>query len=150
LCRDLHGIEITVVSDGFDRVIASVLARAGLDLPFFANRLEWEGADRWRLAFPNSRSDCRTLSGNCKCQFAAARRERVGIMIGDGRSDFCISERVDVVLAKGALAGHCREMGLPHYPIEGFAEANRLLLTWLEAGLQRRGDGEVHFESAAK
>ena len=39
----------------------------GFSMPFFANKLEWQGGDRWRLAFPHSRSDCRVGSANCKC-----------------------------------------------------------------------------------
>ena len=133
LCR-AHGIAMTVVSDGLDRTISKVMQQSGLDLPFYANRLEWLGGDRWRLAFPNSREDCATLSGNCKCQFTDQARGKAPIMIGDGRSDFCISGRVDMVLAKGALAEHCRAKGLPHHKVAGFADVNALFAGWLRNG----------------
>ena len=98
LCRQ-QGYPTTVVSDGLDRTVSAVLKRAGLDLPIYANHLAWAGDDRWRLTFPNSRSDCRALSGNCKCQFAEAAVGHVRILVGDGRSDYCVAERSDLVLA---------------------------------------------------
>lgn len=138
LCRS-HGIGVTVVSDGLDRTISAVLARAGLELPYFSNHLEWLGGDRWRLTFPNSRGDCSTLSGNCKCQFTDHARGKAHIMIGDGRSDFCISGRVDMVLAKGTLAEHCRSSGLPHHKVAGFVDVNELFVSWIRNGVSLSG-----------
>ena len=125
------GMEVSVVSDGLDLTVGGVLARHGFDLPFFANRLEWLGDDRWRLGFPNARGDCRSLAGNCKCQFATAVPGTVRVVVGDGRSDFCVAGEADLVLAKGALARHCVSAGLEHFPVESFAEAKPLLEAWL-------------------
>jgi 2,3-diketo-5-methylthio-1-phosphopentane phosphatase len=131
LCRS-QGHRVTVVSDGLDRTVQSVLTRAGFDLPFFANHFDWMGGDRWRLTFPHSRSDCRALSGNCKCQFADAAIGHARIVVGDGRSDYCLAGRADLVLAKSSLLGHCRDNALPHFPFSTFDEATRLLASWLE------------------
>ena len=68
-----HGVEAIVVSDGFDRVVRAVLEGAGIAIPFFANRLEWQGGDRWRLTFPHSQSDCRVSGANCKCSHGVGR-----------------------------------------------------------------------------
>ena len=125
-----HGI--IVVSDGLDRTIRTVLDRNDLDLPYFANHLQWRGEDRWRLTFPHSKSDCAALSGNCKCSFAEGRPRELNILVGDGRSDFCLAERADLVLAKEALLEHCRKKDLPHFAFENFDEATRLLAGWLE------------------
>ncbi|MGE0698961.1 MAG: HAD-IB family phosphatase [Hyphomicrobiaceae bacterium] len=131
LCR-ARGLDISVVSDGLDRTVGAVLARYGLDIPFRANRLEWLGGDRWRLAFPHARGDCRSLAGNCKCQFAAAPTGTVRVVVGDGRSDFCVAGEAELVLAKGALARHAAESGMPHFAISTFAEATPLLAAWLD------------------
>ena len=130
LCRR-YDFDVTVVSDGLDRTVGNVLARHGHGLPFRANQLSYLGDHRWRLSFPHSRSDCRALSGNCKCQFAEAAVGHVRIVVGDGRSDFCVSERADLVLAKGSLARHCRTNDLPHFEITCFDEATARLATWL-------------------
>jgi 2-hydroxy-3-keto-5-methylthiopentenyl-1-phosphate phosphatase len=131
LCRNWD-LQIIVLSDGLDRVVSSVLRSAGLDLPIFANRLQWLGEDRWQLEFPFARQDCSAALGNCKCGHRSARAHRsLDIVVGDGRSDFCIAERSQLVLAKGQLAAHCRFRRIPHQPIENFAAATDFLRTWL-------------------
>jgi 2-hydroxy-3-keto-5-methylthiopentenyl-1-phosphate phosphatase len=131
LCRRL-GHDVMVLSDGLDRTIRAVLARHGLDLPFWANHLEWRGAGRWRLTFPHASSDCRSLSGNCKCRFTEGEPRQLRIVVGDGRSDFCVAGRADLVLAKGALVHHCRAASLPYSAFGDFNEASLLLAGWLE------------------
>ena len=130
LCRR-HGARITVVSDGMDLLVDTILKAAGLDLPIYANHLVWQGGDRWALRFPYMRSDCRMGMGNCKCSHGRFMGIGTNVMVGDGRSDFCIAERCDLVLAKGKLADHCRQNGLQHVSIGSFAEANVAMLDWL-------------------
>lgn len=127
-----RGHRVSVVSDGLDFTVGRTLRKAGLELPYFANRLERVGSGRWRLGFPHARSDCRALSGNCKCQFAEAASGKVRIMVGDGRSDFCVAGRADLVLAKAALERHCRANALPHVAFATFADASRILAAWLD------------------
>lgn len=141
LCQD-EGHKVTVVSDGLDRAVGSILSRAGINLPYYANHLEWLGADRWRLTFPHARSDCRALSGNCKCHFAETAAG-IRIVVGDGRSDFCVAEGADLVLAKSALAKHCRSSDLPFFPFEHFAEATDLLARWVREGTTSRERAEL-------
>lgn len=134
LCRS-RGVNVTVVSDGLDRTVGAVLERNGIALPYRANHLEWLGGDRWRLLFPHGRADCRALAGNCKCQFADAPSGTVRVVVGDGRSDFCVAGEVDLVLAKHALVDHAAATGLPHFPIQSFAEATTLFAGWLDETL---------------
>ncbi len=127
------GHTLMVLSDGLDRTIRTVLDSADIDIPYFANHLQWLGGDRWRLTFPHAKGTCATLAGNCKCSFAEGRPREIAIMVGDGRSDFCVAERADLVLAKGSLRQHCRKKDLPHYGFENFDEAAALLARWLDA-----------------
>jgi 2-hydroxy-3-keto-5-methylthiopentenyl-1-phosphate phosphatase len=129
LCRR-RGIGVTIVSDGFDRVVRGVLRRAGLSVRFFANSLEWQGGDRWSLALPHARDDCRSGAANCKC----SHRPPVSacVVVGDGRSDFCMAARARFVIAKGALADFCRARGLAHASFRNFDDATRLLAEWLD------------------
>lgn len=144
-----NGIPMTIVSDGPDRSIELLLRKEGLDLPYFANKLEFLGGDRWNLAFPHARPDCATVSGNCKCQFADRFPAVTQIMIGDGRSDFCVSSRMDLVLAKGALARHCVAQDLPHYAIKDFRDATRLMKGWLSGGVTLADGRFVEIGTAA-
>jgi hypothetical protein len=135
--------------------VGAALRRARLPVPFFANALGWQGGDRWRLALPHYRTDCRTGAANCKCAHGAPDDGRC-IVIGDGRSDFCMAARAGYVIAKGTLAGFCRARGLPHASFGTFADATRHLADWLdrqgdraEAAAPLRGRGPARFGRAA-
>jgi 2-hydroxy-3-keto-5-methylthiopentenyl-1-phosphate phosphatase len=141
LCRRWR-LRVVVVSDGMDRVVRQVLRAAGLELPFFANRLQWLGGERWRLDFPHARSDCAAALGNCKCGHRQQNgrqqdgrqqdgRGAIEIAVGDGRSDFCLAGRSHLVLAKGQLAAHCQSQSIPHWPIADFSDAVAVLGGWL-------------------
>ena len=130
---DRNGVGITIVSDGFDLVIEQVLREAGLRLPAHANRLQHLGKGRWRVTFPSAREDCAVLAGNCKCALTRPYRELVKIVVGDGRSDFCVAGRADLVFAKGKLLEHCRAGGLTHLPFADFFEVGEQLGSWLES-----------------
>lgn len=130
LCRQ-RGVEVTIVSDGFDRVVRGVLRRAGLAVRFFANALEWQGGDRWRLALPHARDDCRSGAANCKCAHGALGSGGC-VVVGDGRSDFCMAARARFVIAKGPLADFCRARGLAHASFRNFDDATRRLAEWLD------------------
>ncbi|GAA4336081.1 MtnX-like HAD-IB family phosphatase [Pigmentiphaga soli] len=126
------GIAVQVVSDGLDRAIRDVLGRHGLGhLPVIANRLLPAGGRRWRLESPWASPACARASGNCKCERLAeqqAVRGRV-LYVGDGSSDFCVSGKADLVLAKHRLIDHCRAHAIAHVPFADFREALALLPT---------------------
>jgi 2,3-diketo-5-methylthio-1-phosphopentane phosphatase len=130
-CR-AQGFGISIVSDGMDRAVKGVLDRHGIDLPFSANAMTQVGATSWKLGFPHMKQACVSQSGNCKCSAAMAAGAAATVMVGDGRSDFCISNRATFVLAKGALADHCAKNNLPHRRFDVFTEATRLLGHWVE------------------
>lgn len=123
----------TVVSDGLDLVIDLTLKRFGLEVPRFANRLVQAGENTWRLEFPHGRADCTAGSGHCKCARIGEHPPGLGVVIGDGRSDYCIAGRADLVLAKSKLIRECEVNGLSHLPFRDFAEATVLLEGWLQA-----------------
>jgi len=138
----LGGVGVTIVSDGFDFVIERVLRNAGLKVPFYANHLERHGTNRWRVTFPSARSDCRALAGNCKCAFTEPYSSSVKVVVGDGRSDFCISGQADLVFAKGTLLELCRTSGTTHYAFSDFFDVANKLGLWLRSGRQL-GSAEV-------
>jgi 2-hydroxy-3-keto-5-methylthiopentenyl-1-phosphate phosphatase len=122
--------DVIVVSDGLDRIVRGVIARAGVSLPIAANRLDHLGDDRWRLAFPHASANCSSASGNCKCTHASADARGPRVVVGDGRSDFCASSSADYVFAKGRLRTHCEENGIAHAPIANLTEATLLFKDW--------------------
>ena len=132
-CRNA-GTPVTVVSDGLDYAIRRILAAHGLGwLPLVANHLVPQGGARYRLAFPHGSADC--PSGVCKCRAADAGAGRV-LLVGDGRSDFCLARNAAFVLAKKnrELLRLCREKGYPHAGYSDFRDILRLF-GLREAGL---------------
>jgi len=53
-----------------ERMVEVALRRHGLDLPYYANHLEWRGDDRWRLTFPHCRAPAMR---SCRRPTACAR-----------------------------------------------------------------------------
>ncbi len=120
----LAGIPLSVVSDGYDWTVRRVLAKAGIrGVPIVANRLVHMGEDRWTARFPHSAQNCG--SGVCKCATVNAPTQL--IHIGDGRSDACVSNMVDLVFAKGSLLKNREAAGLPSIGFETFAEIRAAL-----------------------
>ena len=130
-CHEL-GLQPVIGSDGFDRIIARVLARVGVKLPMISNRLIADGDKRWRAEFPHFQSDCRSQSGNCKCT-QILEHSLPRLLIGDGRSDFCPCSHATLVFAKKALAAHCKSSKIDHIEITGFADVVRALPTIMSA-----------------
>jgi 2-hydroxy-3-keto-5-methylthiopentenyl-1-phosphate phosphatase len=122
--------DVAIVSDGYDYVIEHTLGRMRVRCTVFSGRLSHVENDRWRFEMPHARGECLTRASTCKCAIAAPRR---AIVIGDGRSDFCVAEHAAFVFAKGRLARHCRERGIPHREITRLREVAAPLADLLHA-----------------
>jgi 2-hydroxy-3-keto-5-methylthiopentenyl-1-phosphate phosphatase len=138
---DVHGIAFSVVSDGVDHFIRRILRRHGLArLPVVSNVLVG-GPGARRLAQPHRRDGCAAGSGVCKCaataqpagQPAGQPRRRTLVYIGDGRSDFCVSARADLLFAKSDLAAYAAGRAQPHHPFTSFSEIGAVLAGIVEA-----------------
>lgn len=129
------GVPLTIVSDGVDHFIRRILARHGLgELPIVANRLAGRAGAR-RLEQPYRREGCAAGSGVCKCAVAAPAEpsDRLMVYVGDGRSDFCVSQRAGMLFAKGALADYAAGRGQAHHPYATFHDITATLAPMLEA-----------------
>jgi 2-hydroxy-3-keto-5-methylthiopentenyl-1-phosphate phosphatase len=133
-CAD-NETPLTIISDGVDYFIRRILARHGLgDLPVISNKLVGRPGAR-RLAQPHARQGCAAGAGVCKCEATAARTDAAQtlVYIGDGRSDFCVSHRADVLFAKGALADYAAGRGEVHHVFETFHDITAMLAPLVEA-----------------
>ena len=122
-----NAVPLTVVSDGVDHFIARILGRHGLGhLPVIANHLVGNAQLGRRLEQPWARVGCAAGSGVCKCKVADKSDERVSdagdlmVFIGDGRSDFCVSSRADLLFARDKLAAYARSRAMPHHEFSDF------------------------------
>jgi 2-hydroxy-3-keto-5-methylthiopentenyl-1-phosphate phosphatase len=140
---------LVIVSDGLEYAIEHVFARAGIaGLPIIANRLLFLGEERLAMVSPYASPTCSSDAGTCKCaQVDKAAPGDFTVLIGDGRSDFCVAQQVDCVLAKGKLLDFCRTNGIPHVAFSDFREISGFLPI-LEA-MAAPDDAEPPFEAFA-
>ncbi|RKE77398.1 MtnX-like HAD-IB family phosphatase [Rhizobium sp. AG855] len=129
-------LKLTIVSDGVDWFIRRVLSAHGLGhLHVQANRLTVVAngdALQYRLDTPFARPECAAGSGVCKCALIHPTAHH--FYVGDGRSDFCVSQIADRVFAKKKLAAYCTENAIPFTPYTTFREVQ----TAIEVLLQPR------------
>ena len=125
-----RSVPLTIVSDGLDLVVETVLRRHGLlHLPVFSNHLRWDECGRPSLSFPFAARECESGAGVCKCSLAlpAGRASSSTVYIGDGQSDRCVSSKIRAVFAKGALQGWCKGKGIAYIPFETLTEVTEHL-----------------------
>ena len=122
---------MSIISDGVDHFIERILSRYGLSgLPIISNRLTSNDAGQWRLEQPYAVAGCTAGSGVCKCAatgLGQARTDDFTVFVGDGRSDFCVGGKADLVFARDKLAIHLAETGKPFTPFRNFHEITAAL-----------------------
>jgi 2-hydroxy-3-keto-5-methylthiopentenyl-1-phosphate phosphatase len=125
-------IPITVVSDGVDYFIYRILKRHGLShLPVISNHLAGQPGGR-RLEQPFRRTGCASGGGVCKCDATQSQvRASPGrvVYVGDGRSDFCVSGRADILFAKGDLSTYAASINRGHFVFQTFQDVTEQLDT---------------------
>ena len=132
LLRD-HGVPFTILSDGVESFIRSILTRGGLGpVPIRANQISHVDR-RLQLLCPHHFNECESRAAHCKCRSAETLGDasRVSIYIGDGRSDLCPARKADIVFAKGTLARLFVEEGRPFHQFDSLSEiADTLRAAW--------------------
>ena len=109
--------EVIIVSDGLDYVIKRKLV-AFPRLKIFSSTLHWT-SHGFNLEFPYAQPDC--ASATCKTAIANLYPKPT-ILIGDGRSDYCLAKEADLVFAKKSLIKFCEAHHLPHIPFKTFQD----------------------------
>ncbi len=119
-CRE-QLIPLAIVSDGVDRFIYRILARHDLGhIPVFSNHLLSDGR-AYQLEQPFRRQGCAAGSGVCKCEIVdVAPPAEPLVFVGDGRSDFCVSGRAELLFARDRLAEYAEQRGQAYVPFDNF------------------------------
>jgi len=107
---NLKNIKLTILSDGFDLFIHSVLERYNLNIPYYANRLIYKNG-KFTIEFPYYNDKCDKKAGMCKCKKVI---DSEFCYIGDGTSDLCIASKADFLFASKSLHKYCKENKIKH------------------------------------
>jgi 2,3-diketo-5-methylthio-1-phosphopentane phosphatase/HAD superfamily hydrolase (TIGR01549 family) len=123
------GIDVKIVSDGFDATILTLFRNHGIQgLEIFANCLALDGDGQVSIDSPYANPDC----GRCgTCKLGIVHRFRKDydkiILVGDGESDRHAAQGADAVVALKELFVYCAHKGIPAVRAEGFDEIPFLL-----------------------
>lgn len=115
-----------IISDGFELIVRQLLARAGVvDVTIYANQLvPHEG--RLMASFPYANPHCHC--GTCKRLVSRQCSQGLPvILVGDGRSDFCLANEAQLVFAKKKLLTYCREHFIAHRSYNSFSDVENCL-----------------------
>jgi len=52
------------------------------------------------------------------------------VLIGDGKSDACLSLHADIVFAKSSLIKHCEKNNVKHHTFNTFDDVLKIVKTW--------------------
>ena len=120
-----RGAWVGVVSAGIRQVIGAALERAGIDVPVFANDVDFDPAG-WRMSFIDD-----SLMGHDKAARVRAARDAGAhtVYVGDGISDFAGALEAEQRFAKKdrALERYCRERGVACTSFSSFDEITSAL-----------------------
>jgi len=125
--------KVSIVSDGLDHAIDVATRNASIpSIQTFANKLHFK-QNGISISYPYRNSDCKSGNGVCKCQISQKLSADIGgpvVLVGDGKSDFCLAKEADVVFAKGKLITHCEKENIPFTPFQTFAEILEVVKKW--------------------
>ncbi len=130
-----RGIDIKIVSDGFDATIKTLFNTHGIEgLDIFANCLRFVEGNRVEISNPYANPDC-GICGTCKLMIMERFRDSYDkiILIGDGESDRHAASRADMVLALKDLFIYCARNNIPAIRMKNFQEASDLLTRKVQA-----------------
>ncbi|MEI8183781.1 MAG: HAD-IB family phosphatase [Desulfomonile sp.] len=130
-----RGIDLKVLSDGFDATIRTLFRNHGIGgLGIFANRLIFLEDGKVSIESPYSNDVCGKC-GTCKLDILLKFRGEYDkiMLIGDGESDRHAAGQADMVVALKDLFLYCARMGIPALRAEGFREIPHLLTRRVEA-----------------
>jgi 2,3-diketo-5-methylthio-1-phosphopentane phosphatase/HAD superfamily hydrolase (TIGR01509 family) len=118
------GIDVKIISDGFDFYIKTILEIHHLsEIPFYANCGQFLGEEGMEVSFPHFNEEC-GLCGTCKKKLVQIHRQEYDsiFFVGNGLSDRCAAREADFVFAKGSLYTYCIDQNITCHFFENFHE----------------------------
>lgn len=135
--------DIFLLSEGLDYYIQKVLDKFNLKLNFFSNTLKITEITtndlkeiKLNCEFPYSDEHCNSC-GMSKRNILISNtndfEKEVSVFIGDGVSDFCVSNYADIVFAKGTLASYCWKNNITYYEYKNFNDIINKLIKLIDS-----------------
>ncbi len=131
---DARGVEVRVLSSGVKPLIESTLAAAGVNVPVFANGVNF-APDGWTMQFIDASANGHDKAAAVRSARAAGERT---VFVGDGVSDFDAAHEAERCFAKSgrALERYCRTNGIAFTAFTSFDQITAALFTHSVVPLQ--------------
>ncbi len=135
------GFEVILLSEGLDYYINYVVKKFNIELKYYSNRLillNIKGKTKLTCEFPFSDEHCNSCGVSKRNILMANTNEldkEISVFIGDGVSDFCVSDYADVVFAKHKLASHCWKNNITYYEYKDFNDIKNKFMKLIDKGL---------------
>jgi len=146
-----QGIDVHIISDGFDYCINRILNRPSLNLAgrldrvrILSSHIERE-KNQWKVDFPSFHQSCAHGCATCKPAVMRLLNQTNApvIFVGDGLSDRYAVESADLVFAKNGLASYCTEKSIEHTPYQNLGDVATQLDRWLAGQVSLREEAAV-------
>ena len=122
-CQEKN-FEIVIVSEGLEIIIQKVFERFKLskyNLKIIANGLNYDAINKkYNLITKNQNLNCCVNSAVCKCSQIKKDNENFNILIGNGKSDFNVAKKVNLVFARDELIKYCKQKKITNFAFLNF------------------------------
>jgi len=118
------GMDVKIVSDGFDFYIRPILDLHGLsEIPFYSNVTTFGPGRHKVFSYPHWHEGCGRC-GTCKKRLVQTHRPQYEtiLYVGNGLSDRCGAKEADFVFAKDSLYAYCIDEDMPCHFFHSFQE----------------------------
>ena len=118
------GMDVKIVSDGFDFYIRPILDLHGLsEIPFYSNVTTFGPGRHKTFSYPHWHEEC-GLCGTCKKRLVQTHRPQYESIfyVGNGISDRCGAKESDFVFAKDSLYAYCIDGDISCHFFHSFQE----------------------------
>ncbi len=141
-----NDLELIILSDGFSYYIQKILERENFgDLTFYSNKLS-EGPDGKLFAeFPHTDEEC-LFCANCKRNhiISNSAEDDITMYIGNGSSDTCPVQFVDIIFARDNLLRFCEINRISYNAFDTFYDVENILKTLLaKKRIKKRRQAEL-------
>jgi len=141
-CKE-NNFELYLLSEGLDYYIQKVLKKFNLKLNFYSNHLitneiiaNGDKSIKLNCEFPYSDEHCNSCGMSKRNVLISNTNDfdkEVSVFIGDGVSDFCVSNYADIVFAKGTLASYCWKNNITYFEYKNFNDIINKLIKLIDS-----------------
>lgn len=141
-------IKLSILSSGLDYYIDYILKRENIDLNFFSSSLTWNDKNN-KISCSYKFTDeycilCDTCKRNLLINNTNDLENEVSVYIGDGVSDYCVSNYADIVFAKGKLASYCWKNNITYFDYNNFSDVkNKLIKLMGSNSIKQRRESSI-------